>query len=156
LTQAVDRKMAEKTANIGPELMRMAEKSLLLQVLDQAWKDHLLQLDHLRQGINLRAYGQRDPLNEYKREAFELFEEMLRHLRQTVASILSQVEVRAQEAPVPQPEPQMSETRRDPALAMAGAGSGGNGFDDGPAPRTAPRRAAGGAVDPNDPDTWGK
>ena len=55
----------------------MAEKSLLLQLLDQTWKDHLLSLDHLRQGINLRAYAQRDPLNEYKREAFELFEDML-------------------------------------------------------------------------------
>ena len=55
----------------------MAEKSLLLQILDQIWKEHLLQLDHLRQGIGLRAYGQRDPLNEYKREAFELFEAML-------------------------------------------------------------------------------
>ena len=59
---AADREMAEKTANCGPELMRMAEKSLLLQLLDQIWKDHLLSLDHLRQGINLRAYAQRDPL----------------------------------------------------------------------------------------------
>ena len=52
----------------------MAEKSLLLQILDHLWKEHLLQLDHLRQGIHLRGYGQRDPLNEYKREAFDLFE----------------------------------------------------------------------------------
>ena len=77
IVAAADRKMAEKTANYGADLMRMAEKSLLLQFLDQIWKDHLLQLDHLRQGINLRAYAQRDPLNEYKREAFELFEAML-------------------------------------------------------------------------------
>jgi preprotein translocase subunit SecA len=61
IAAAADRKMAEKTANYGPELMRMAEKSLLLQLLDQIWKDHLLSLDHLRQGINLRAYAQRDP-----------------------------------------------------------------------------------------------
>ena len=67
----------EKAANYGADIMRMAEKSLLLQLLDQTWKDHLLSLDHLRQGINLRAYAQRDPLNEYKREAFELFEDML-------------------------------------------------------------------------------
>ena len=73
-----------KSANYGPDLMRMAEKSLLLQFLDQIWKDHLLQLDHLRQGINLRAYAQRDPLNEYKREAFELFEAMLANLREQV------------------------------------------------------------------------
>jgi len=55
-------------------LMRTAERSLLLQILDSSWKDHLLQLDHLRQGIGLRAYAQRDPLNEYKQEAFSLFE----------------------------------------------------------------------------------
>ncbi|HEX5453848.1 MAG TPA: preprotein translocase subunit SecA, partial [Stellaceae bacterium] len=94
---AADRWMAEKTANYGPELMRMAEKSLLLQLLDQTWKDHLLTLDHLRQGINLRAYGQLDPLNEYKREAFELFEAMLGSLRQNVTAVLSHVELRMQE-----------------------------------------------------------
>ncbi len=66
--------------------MRMAEKCLLLQLLDQTWKDHLLSLDHLRQGINLRAYAQRDPLNEYKREAFELFEAMLANLRQHITA----------------------------------------------------------------------
>ncbi len=62
--------MAAKAANFGPELMRFVEKSLLLQMLDAVWKEHLLALDHLRQGIGLRAYGQRDPLNEYKSEAF--------------------------------------------------------------------------------------
>ena len=88
ITAAADRKMAEKSANYGPDLMRMAEKSLLLQLFDQTWKDHLLSLDHLRQGINLRAYAQRDPLNEYKREAFELFEAMLANLRQHITSVL--------------------------------------------------------------------
>ena len=82
LTAAADRKMAEKAANYGAEVMRMVEKSLLLQILDQTWKDHLLTLDHLRQGISLRAYGQRDPLNEYKTEAFTLFEKMLDQLRE--------------------------------------------------------------------------
>src|SRR5882762_6282520 len=107
ITTAADRKMAEKSANYGPDLMRMAEKSLLLHILDQTWKDHLLSLDHLRQGINLRAYGQRDPLNEYKREASELSEAMLAHVRQHVTSVLSHVELRVQSAP--------------PAYAMAGA-----------------------------------
>ena len=64
----------------------MAEKSILLQVIDQQWKEHLLALDHLRQGINLRAYAQRDPLNEYKREAFNLFDEMLESVRHNVAT----------------------------------------------------------------------
>ncbi len=103
IAAAADRKMAEKTANYGPELMRMAEKSLLLQLLDQSWKDHLLSLDHLRQAINLRAYAQRDPLNEYKREAFELFEEMLVNLRQQLTSVLSHVELRMEPPPPPMP-----------------------------------------------------
>src|SRR2546421_6991747 len=103
ITAAADRKMAEKSANYGPDLMRMAEKSLLLQLLDQTWKDHLLSLDHLRQGINLRAYAQRDPLNEYKREAFDLFEEMLVNLRQQVTSVLSHVELRVEPPPEPPP-----------------------------------------------------
>ena len=76
--------------------MRMAEKSLLLQILDHLWKEHLLHLDHLRQGIHLRGYAQRDPLNEYKREAFDLFEAMLTNLRQTVTQVLSHLEVRMQ------------------------------------------------------------
>ena len=105
--------MAEKTANYGPELMRMAEKSLLLQLLDQIWKDHLLSLDHLRQGINLRAYAQRDPLNEYKREAFELFEGMLVSLRQHVTSVLSHIELRTQ-------QPAFADATAEPEEAMAG------------------------------------
>jgi preprotein translocase subunit SecA len=72
-----DRKMAQKAVAYGPDMLRMAEKSLLLQILDHLWKEHLLHLDHLRQGIHLRGYGQRDPLNEYKREAFDLFDAML-------------------------------------------------------------------------------
>ncbi|HJT08401.1 MAG TPA: preprotein translocase subunit SecA, partial [Stellaceae bacterium] len=111
ITQAVDAKMAQKAANYGADIMRMAEKSLLLQLLDQSWKDHLLQLDHLRQGINLRAYAQRDPLNEYKREAFQLFGDMLVGLRETVTRVLAYVELRVQRgdgeeaaaAPVPPP-----------------------------------------------------
>ena len=115
---AADRKMAEKTANCGPELMRMAEKSLLLQLLDQIWKDHLLSLDHLRQGIYLRGYGQRDPLNEYKREAFELFGAMLVSLRQQVTSVLSHVELRV-------PQPAFAEAMAEPEEVMAEAGGGG-------------------------------
>ncbi len=96
-----DSYMAEKAVRFGPDLMRMAEKSLLLQVLDQQWKEHLLQLEQLRQGINLRAYAQKDPLNEYKREAFAMFESMLGSMRRTVTLALSHVEVAppAQQAP---------------------------------------------------------
>ena len=126
LVEAVDRKMAAKAADYGPEVMRMVEKSLLLQILDQAWKEHLLQLDHLRQGIGLRAYAQRDPLNEYKREAFNLFEQMLHDLRERVTSVLSHVELRVgpseemSEALTPRGPSEMHESRQDPAFAEAG------------------------------------
>ena len=86
--------MAEKAVRLGPDIMRMAEKNLLLQVLDQQWKEHLFTLDQLRQGITLRAYAQKDPLNEYKREAFMMFETMLANMRETTSMVLSHVEVR--------------------------------------------------------------
>ncbi|HYG91842.1 MAG TPA: preprotein translocase subunit SecA [Azospirillum sp.] len=124
--EAADSKYAAKVANYGPETMRHVEKSLLLQILDQEWKDHLLQLDHLRQGISLRAYAQKDPLNEYKREAFELFETMLVNLRESVTSVLMHVEIRMQpteEELFAQRMQEMHETRSDPALAMAGGGA---------------------------------
>ena len=110
-----DKHMAEKAVRFGPEVMRVAEKSLLLQVLDQQWKEHLLGLDQLRQGIGLRAYAQKDPLNEYKREAFGMFEAMLDRMRQTVTMALSHVEVRAPEA-----EQQSAETSaQSPAQSSA-------------------------------------
>jgi len=149
IIQAADTKMAQKAANFGPDVMRYVERSLLLQILDQTWKDHLLSLDHLRQGINLRAYAQRDPLNEYKREAFELFQEMLSGLREQVTSVLCRVEVRAQptEAELaPPPRGPMIEGRTDPAMAeaeAAEAGVRGTSVGAGPAPWSkTPRNAA--------------
>ena len=98
LRETSDKYMAEKAVRFGLDVMRLAEKSLLLQVLDQQWKEHLLGLDQLRQGIGLRAYAQKDPLNEYKKEAFGMFEDMLERLRRTVTLALSHVEVRQPEA----------------------------------------------------------
>ena len=118
LQELSDKYMAEKAIRFGPDIMRMAEKSLLLQVLDQQWKDHLLQLEQLRQGINLRAYAQKDPLNEYKREAFVMFDAMLTSMRQTVTMALSHVELRQPDAE-DQPEPAAA-----PAATPAGAPSG--------------------------------
>ncbi|HEY1433187.1 MAG TPA: preprotein translocase subunit SecA [Stellaceae bacterium] len=146
ITDAADRKMAEKSANYGPDLMRMAEKSLLLQLLDQTWKDHLLSLDHLRQGINLRAYAQRDPLNEYKREAFELFEAMLANLRQHITSVLSHVELRVQ-----QPEPAYAMAGGEPEEAMAEERATGTTGRPIPAPRTQRRTASGNGADRGGP-----
>ena len=110
LVQACNARMAEKIANYGPDLWRMVEKNLLLQVLDQHWKEHLFKLDHLKQGIGLRAYGQRDPLNEYKGEAFEMFSSMLSILRSAVTSLLAKVELSLDKR-VEQPSFQSQQTR---------------------------------------------
>ncbi len=143
---AADSMMAAKAANLGPELMRYIEKSLLLQVLDAVWKEHLLALDHLRQGIGLRAYGQRDPLNEYKSEAFALFNAMLDELKERVTMMLSRVEL----APPEPAEPDFSRTienHPEPEPIMAEYGAGGTALLS-----AAPARAA--LADPNDPSTW--
>jgi preprotein translocase subunit SecA len=86
--KAVNTLMADKEKLYSSELMRAAEKSVLLRILDNVWKDHLHSLDHLRQGINLRAYAQRNPLNEYKSEAFTMFEQMLNNLYETVTTVI--------------------------------------------------------------------
>jgi len=151
VTEASDRQMAERVARYGPELMRMAEKSLLLQLLDQHWKDHLLSLDHLRQGIGLRAYGQRDPLNEYKREAFDLFEAMLVRLRESVTAVLSHLELR-----ISQPESDFGPREQGPMREhRPGAG---NGEDLAPPPRRRPlpTRVATDARAAGDTASWGK
>ena len=93
LKLASNQHMAGKAAVFGRDMMRNIEKSVVLQILDQNWKEHLLNLDHLRQGINLRAYAQKDPLNEYKREAFQMFEGMLDKMRQTVTMALANIEI---------------------------------------------------------------
>jgi preprotein translocase subunit SecA len=126
-------------------------------MLDAVWKEHLYALDHLRQGIGLRAYGQRDPLNEYKSEAFALFNAMLDELKERVTAMLARVEVQPEQPPEPQfqPRPQaMFELHPEPEPMLAGA----------PAPEMAMEAAApvqvlaqpvrSGAVDPDDPATW--
>ena len=140
LLEASNRRLAEKAANYGSELFRMAEKSILLQVIDQQWKEHLLALDHLRQGINLRAYAQRDPLNEYKREAFNLFDEMLESVRHTITGALSNLEIQLDN------EEMRSQQNSAEDYATREINKG-------------PKRLLNTArqeLDPNDPSTWGK
>jgi len=146
ILREVEALMARKAADFGPALMRQVEKSVLLQVLDQVWKEHLLALDHLRQGIGLRAYGQRDPLNEYKTEAFALFNRMLSELRERVTGLLARVELAP---PPPVFAPQMTASRLDPAFA----GEAGGG-ETGVLERPAVRRETASGVDPADPATW--
>ncbi|HLJ73236.1 MAG TPA: preprotein translocase subunit SecA, partial [Thermoanaerobaculia bacterium] len=93
LIEAVTKKYEEKEAAVTPEMMRLHEKYLLLQVIDQQWKDHLLNIDHLKEGIGLRGYGQRDPLVEYKKESFDLFQEMMERVQDRVVKYLWKMEI---------------------------------------------------------------
>ena len=156
LISSVDKKMAEKAATYGPEVMRGVEKSLLLQLLDTLWKEHLLTLDHLRQGIGLRAYAQRDPLNEYKREAFDLFEDMLDSLRERVTQVLSHVELQMydpEEDFFSRGEQEIITSHEAPASMMVDESEINE-----QAISAVPihRRKAAKEIDPNDPQTWGR
>jgi preprotein translocase subunit SecA len=123
-----DRKMALKSVQAGPDMFRKLEKAMVLQQLDGHWKEHLLRLDHLRQGINLRAFAQRDPLNEYKTDAFGMFEAMLNELRESVTKTLSFVEFNIDQDAAAQilkraQQQKMQTTRQDPALMGTGIGT---------------------------------
>ncbi len=107
---AVEKRAAERAANFGPEIMRYAEKTILLQTLDHDWREHIVHLDHLRQYVGLRGYGQRDPLNEYKGEAFALFEGLLSRMRSDVIRQLMHIQV-AEEAPPPLVDPSPQQMR---------------------------------------------
>jgi len=117
----------QKEALVGPELMRQFERSLMLQTLDGQWRDHLANLDHLRQGIHLRGYAQKNPKQEYKREAFELFSDMLDRIKHDVVKVVLTVQVRSQEdVQAVEEAPAVSNVRYqhadyEEALAMADA-----------------------------------
>jgi preprotein translocase subunit SecA len=155
IERRADEHMASKVAQWGADVMRYVEKSILLQTLDHLWREHLVMLEHLRQVIGLRGYGQRDPLNEYKAESFNLFESMSTNLREAVTAQLMRVEIR----PAPPPEepanlPYMEAHKIDPstgedelALARAGAET---------LARAGVTAAAATARKPNDPSSWGK
>ena len=142
LIDASDRSMAQKVVTYGQDRVRHAEKAHLLRTLDHLWKDHLLQLDHLRQGIHLRSYGQRDPLNEYKREAFALFGGLLTNLRVTVTQALSHLDQIFEQEELlrahlqKQFQMQAAAARQEAEPALAATGTDG-------VPVSAPRGAAG-------------
>ena len=159
IERRADEFMAAKVAQWGPDVMRYVEKSILLQTLDHLWREHLVMLEHLRQVIGLRGYGQRDPLNEYQAEAFALFETLVGHLREAVTAQLMRVEIVQPPAEEEETQlPYMEAHKVDPltgedelALAnapLAAALAGGNG---GPAGRSAPEER-----NPKDPTSWGK
>jgi len=152
LYDEADRVMAAKAAQSGPELMRQVEKAILLQTLDHHWREHLLMLDYLRQAVGLRGYGQRDPLNEYKSEAFTLFEGLLTRLREDVTRQLMNAQF-VNEAPRLEetPLPQMHAHHLDPNTGDDDASGGGTAVLNRPV-----RNDPGVAVNPRDPATWGK
>jgi preprotein translocase subunit SecA len=167
ITRRADEHMAAKVAKWGPDVMRYVEKSILLQTLDHLWREHIVMLEHLRQVIGLRGYGQRDPLNEYKAEAFSLFEAMMAHLREAVTGQLMRVEIMQQAPPEPPPEPlpQMRAHHLNPAtgedeLALASPtlapALAGNGHALQATPRPAAPAAAQAERNPHNPASWGK
>ncbi|MGV6839963.1 MAG: preprotein translocase subunit SecA [Planktomarina sp.] len=138
LEEASDDQMAKKAVDFGPENMRNIEKQVLLEAIDGKWREHLLTLEHLRSVIGFRSYAQRDPLNEYKAEAFQLFEGLLDSLRSQVAKILGHVRMRTPE----EQKALMEEMIRQQALMAQAA-------------RQNAQSAEPGKFDENDPSTWG-
>ena len=161
LVRAADERAAKKAADFGPQIMRQIEKAVLLQTLDHLWREHLVTLEHLRQVIGLRGYGQRDPLNEYKSESFTLFEHMLARLREAVTGQLMHVELSRQEGAPPLDAaelPPIEAHHLDPTtgedeFALEAAGAGIAAVASAAPART--RKAAQGP-NPADPSTWGK
>ncbi len=147
LTREVDQAYAQKAAMLGPERLRAVEKQVLLSVVDMRWREHLSFLDHLRSVIHLRGYAQRDPLNEFKTEAFTLFERMLLDLRTTITRMLLRLQIgQADEAAIaPRAPLQTYEIHQNPDT----------GENEMAVPRDAPSLAPDG-FDRHDPNTWGR
>jgi len=177
LIKEVDEKAARKESEIGSETFRQIEKMVLLQTLDHLWREHLVTLEHLRQVIGFRAYGQRDPLNEYKSEAFVLFEAMLSRLREATTGQLMHIELLPpDEQPALQPVelPPMEAHHVDPTtgldefaelpdhvreeLALVDKAIAGSARPPREADRRPPlqTRKGQGGIDPRDPATWGR
>jgi preprotein translocase subunit SecA len=146
LTKEANDVYTARTERNTPDMQRYIEKQVLLQGLDSLWREHLVTLDHLRNVIGWRGYAQRDPLNEFKSEAFTLFQDMTARLRQNVTGQLMRVEVVFQQREEQQPVPQPALATATSHYGMALAPAAGFGADDGqPSGR-----------DPNDPLSWGK
>ncbi|WP_270725367.1 preprotein translocase subunit SecA [Shimia sp. Alg240-R146] len=147
LETKADEMMAAKAVNFGPEAMRMIEKQILLQTIDTKWREHLLTLEHLRSVVGFRGYAQRDPLNEYKNESFQLFESMLDSLREDVTTTLARIR------PISEDEQrelaQQMQQRESGASQVSEAGAP---QDETPVPN--PENAVEG-FDENNPETWG-
>ncbi|WP_269931153.1 preprotein translocase subunit SecA [Aminobacter sp. HY435] len=152
ITAEVNKAAADRAERFGPEVMTYVERSVVLQTIDHLWREHLVNLDHLRSVVGFRGYAQRDPLNEYKGEAFELFQAMLGNLRQAVVSQLMRVELVRQAAEAPLPEaPEMHGHHIDGTTGEDDFGEGSS-----VSLLEEARVVAEEDRDPNDPATWGR
>ncbi|MBZ3693312.1 preprotein translocase subunit SecA [Phyllobacterium calauticae] len=149
LFEAVEKAAGDRAERFGPEIMAYVEKSVILQTMDALWREHLVNLDHLRSVVGFRGYAQRDPLNEYKTEGFELFQTMLTNLRQNVTTQLMRVEIVREAAEAPSPELPPMEVHHFDGL------TGEDDFGD-TAVLEDLRVVSPEERDPNNPKTWGK
>ena len=147
ITEAADKAMADKAERFGPEIMSYVERSVVLQTIDNLWREHIVNLDHLRSVVGFRGYAQRDPLQEYKAEAFELFQALLANLRDAVTTQMMRVEL-VREAP---PAPTVPEMEGHHLDATTGEDDFGEGSATAALPFVEPENR-----DPNDPSSWGR
>ena len=123
IANAVAERYAEKEKQFSPDLLRWLERRIILDVVDSQWKDHLLSLDHLKEGIGLRGYGQKDPLVEFKKEAFILFEDMMARIDNETVRYLFHVQIQQEAQPAQPRAPQPEPARPRPSTAIAAAAS---------------------------------
>ncbi len=150
IKEAADKAAAERAERFGPQIMAYVQKSVILQSLDNLWREHLVNLDHLRSVVGFRGYAQRDPLNEYKTEGFELFQAMLSNLREVVTSQLMRVEIMREE-----PQPELPEMHGHHIDGTTGEDDFGEGSE-GPRLADSDRFVDPADRDPADPSTWGR
>jgi preprotein translocase subunit SecA len=145
ILETADKLAHDKSNRFGPDVSKYVEKTVVLQTLDHLWREHLVNLDHLRSVIGFRGYGQRDPLNEYKSESFELFQSMLSNLRQAVTAQMMRVELVQQAQPEPEPAEMTEVHEAAPSIGSEAL------FQSASPGLVAPEQR-----DPNNPATWGK
>jgi preprotein translocase subunit SecA len=151
ITAAADQAAADRAERFGPEVMAYVEKTIVMQTLDMLWREHLVNLDHLRSVVGFRGYAQRDPLQEYKQEGFELFQAMLSNLRQAVTAQLMRVELVREAASAPPPQvPDMFGHHIDGTTGEDDFGEGAGGV------MLAEVAVSPEERNPNDPTTWGR
>jgi preprotein translocase subunit SecA len=154
--RGADETAAQRAVRFTPEIMRQVEKAVLMQTLDHLWREHLVTLEHLRQVIGYRGYAQRDPLNEYKTESFELFQTMLSRLREVVTAQLMRIEVVQQRPPPLVPEEDVGTLQASHADPTTGENELAEPEPALWQPPARNGRSAAAQIDPKDPASWGR